>query len=94
MAHHPTVDVTGVEVLGGHRVRVTFDDGAVTTRDLSLLLWGPVFDTIRTDPTEFGAVTIDRELGVLGWPNGADLDSEMLRYDDLWEETIALARTA
>ncbi len=94
MDHHPAVDVTDVEVLGGHRVRITFNDGAVVTRDLSPLLWGPIFEEIRTDPQKFGAVAIDCELGVLSWPNGADLDSEMLRYDDLWEHTIALAPTA
>ena len=91
---HPVVDVTEVEVLRAQTVRVTFSDGVVKTRDLTPLLWGPVFDQIRTDACEFARVRIDHELGVLCWPNEADLDSEMLRYDDLWEQSIALARTA
>ena len=91
---HPVVDVTEVVVLDAQTVRVTFSDGVVKTRDLTPLLWGPVFDQIRTDACEFARVRIDPELGVLCWPNEADLDSEMLRYDDLWEQSIALARTA
>ncbi|MGB6056640.1 MAG: TetR/AcrR family transcriptional regulator [Microthrixaceae bacterium] len=32
------------------------------------------------------------ELGVLCWPNGVDIDAELLRYDDLWESVVDLAR--
>lgn len=80
------VDVVAVELLGGHRVRLTFDDGHVVERDLYRLLRGPVFDRIRNDPVEFEKVSIDVELGVLCWPNGADIDAELLRYDDLWRQ--------
>lgn len=40
---HQTVSVTAVELLGGHRVRLSFDDGAVVVRNLGPVLWGPVF---------------------------------------------------
>jgi hypothetical protein len=91
---HETVDVTFLELGGGHRIRLTFSDGVQRERDLLPLLTGPVFEAIRTDPTEFGKVFIDPELGVLCWPNGADIDAELLRYDDLWNAAIALARSA
>lgn len=39
---HPTVSVSAVELLGGHRVRLGFDDGVTVDRDLFPLLWGPV----------------------------------------------------
>lgn len=91
---HETVDITVLELLGKHRVRLTFSDGAQRERDLFPLLTGPVFDVIRTDTSEFGKVFIDPELGVLCWPNGADIDAELLRYDDLWNESLALAHTA
>lgn len=88
---HETVNVTAVELLGDHRVAVTFDDGARRERDLTPLLTGPVFDAIRSDPTRFAEVGIDPELGVLCWPNGVDIDAELLRYDDLWNEAVGLA---
>ena len=91
---HETVDVTAVELLDGHRVAVTFDDGVRTERDLSPLLTGPVFDAIRSDPSRFAEVAVDEELGVLCWPNGADIDAELLRYDDLWNDAVGLSHSA
>jgi hypothetical protein len=52
---------------------------------------GPVFDKIRNDPDEFATLTVDPELGVLCWSNGADIDSELLRYDDLCNEALPAA---
>ena len=91
---HPTVSVTAVELLGGHRVRLSFDDGVKVDRDLSPLLWGTIFDRIRKEQEEFAALTVDPELGVLCWSNGADIDSELLRYDDLWNEALPVAHPA
>lgn len=88
------VDITSIKLLGGYRVRLTFDDGAQRERDLQHLLTGPVFDAIRTDPAEFEKVVVDTELGVLSWPNGADIDAELLRYDDLWGSAAGLAPSA
>ena len=90
---HPTVNITRVELLGEHRVKLTFDDGCRRDRDLRPLLTGPVFEAIRTDPAEFARVGIDAELGVLCWPNGADIDAELLRYDDLWDDNLRVVRT-
>jgi Protein of unknown function (DUF2442) len=90
----PTVSVTAVELLGGHRVRLSFDDGGTVVRDLSSLLWGPAFNKIRNNPEEFATVAVDPELGVLCWPNGADIDAELLRYDDLWNDALPVANPA
>lgn len=87
---HDTVNVTTVRVLGGHRVALTFDDDAHRERDLSPLLSGPVFDDIRSNADRFAEVGIDPELGVLCWPNGVDVDAELLRYDDLWDAAVRL----
>jgi hypothetical protein len=87
---HDTVNITSVELLGGHRLAMTFDDGARRERDLSPLLTGPVFDAIRSEPACFAEVGIDPDLGVLCWPNGVDVDAELLRYDDLWDEAVKL----
>jgi len=90
---HDTVNITTIEVLGGHRVAMTFDDGARRERDLSPLLTGPVFDDIRSNPDRFAEVSIDPELGVLCWPSGVDVDAELLRYDDLWDEVVGLTHS-
>jgi hypothetical protein len=91
---HETVNVTAVELRGGHRVHLTFDDGVQRERDLRPLLTGPVFEEIRSVPAEFAKLRIDPELGVLCWPNGADIDAELLRYDDLWNETVGMPHSA
>ena len=91
---HETVNITAVELVGEHRVLLTFDDGATRERDLFPLLTGPVFAKIRTEPVEFRRALIDEERGVLCWPNGVDIDAELLRYDDLWDEAVGLAHTA
>jgi Protein of unknown function (DUF2442) len=59
-----------VEVLGDRRVHLIFSDGAEREIDLSPLLWGPVFTEIRSDDEVFRAVSVDRELGTIVWPNG------------------------
>ena len=53
-----------------------------------------MFDDIRSNPDRFGEVGIDPELGVLCWPSGVDIDAELLRYDDLWDEAVRLTYSA
>ena len=73
--------VTSVKLLGGYRLRLTFDDGVMGEVDLSDDLWGPVFEQLR-DPAVFAQVHVDPELGTIAWPNGADLDPCAL-HDDI-----------
>ena len=94
MANHPAVKVTDIEVLHGRVLRFRFDDGATTERDLTPLLTGPAFEQIRGDESTFRQVHVDPSFGVITWPNGADVDAELLRYDDLWEQALALTRPA
>lgn len=71
-----------VEPLGGHRVRVSFGDGAVHEIDLSPVLErGGVFAPIRDDRTTFEAVRIDAEGGTIMWPGRVDLDPDVLPGD-------------
>ncbi len=74
----PLVRVTGVEVLREFVVKVRFDDGSEREVDLRPMLWGPVFDPIRTDPALFRQVGVDEEAGTIVWPNGADIDPVVL----------------
>lgn len=72
------VRIRGVEALEGFRVRLSLTDGAVRELDLRPHLNGPVFEPVRTDPAFFRSVRVDPELGTIVWPNGADIDPDVL----------------
>jgi hypothetical protein len=65
----------------GFTLRLTLTDGAVVERDVADLLTGPVFEAIRMDPTVFRQVRV--EAGTVVWPNGADLDPDVLIWGGL-----------
>jgi hypothetical protein len=69
--------VTAVEVVGNHRLRLTFDDGAEGEVDLSSWPWQGVFEPLA-DPDCFRHVRLDEELGTIVWPNGAASAPETL----------------
>jgi hypothetical protein len=71
------VHVTSVEVVGDHRLRLAFEDGAEGEVDLSAWQWRGVFEPLA-DPAYFRSVSLDNELGTIVWPNGADLAPETL----------------
>jgi len=73
-------DITNAEHLGDYRLRITFADGVVTEIDLAERLRGEVGPMLAPlkDPAFFARVTVDRELGTVVWPNGADLAPDAL----------------
>ena len=58
-------------------VEFTFGDGSVRQIDLERYLWGPAFEKVR-DPEYFRRFKIDRESRTIVWPNGADIDPDVL----------------
>jgi hypothetical protein len=60
----------------GFRLRLTLTDGSIVERDITELLMGPMFETIRKDAVAFRQVTV--ESGTAVWPNGADLCPDVL----------------
>ncbi len=72
--------ITKVEPLDGFRLLLTFTDGLVRVVDLSGNLWGPMAEPLQ-DPNYFRQVRVDRELGTVVWPNGFDLDPDVLHGD-------------
>lgn len=72
------MDITDVEIIEEHVVRLRFTDGTIKTLDLEPYLHGPVFDAIRTDPATFATVRVDPDAGTIVWSNGADLAPDTL----------------
>ncbi len=72
------VRIRSVRLLGGFSVELGLTDGGTRVVDLDRYLRGPVFEPLRNDPALFASVRVDPELGTIVWPNGADLDPEVL----------------
>jgi hypothetical protein len=75
------VDITDVEVLHDRVVRLWFSDGIERIVDLAPFLWGPAFEAIANDDEMFAQVKVDPKAGTIIWPNGADLDPDVLHGD-------------
>lgn len=76
-----TARISSVEPLDGFVLRLSFDDGTEREIDLERELWGPVFEPLRADRELFRQVRVDEELGTIVWPNGADMDPDVLHGD-------------
>ena len=75
-------DVKGARPLDGFRLRVVFKDGYIGEVDLWPLFKkpkGPLTEPL-TNPEFFGKLFVDPETHVVGWPNGYDICSDVLRY--------------
>ncbi len=73
------VDVTKVEIVEGHTVRLEFDDGSDGIVDLGpQISYGPIFAELYADYDKFCEIYVDAELGTIAWPNGADIAPETL----------------
>jgi hypothetical protein len=77
MAYH-MITVTGVSPRSGYSLLVTFSNGTQRLIDVERYLRGPIFEPICRDRSLFEAVSVDEDLGVVVWPNGADIDSDVL----------------
>ena len=71
------VDITGVEVVADHTLRLTFADGTIGDVDFADHEWQGVLEPLR-DPGFFAEVRVDPESGTVAWPNGVDLAPEPL----------------
>ena len=66
--------------LEGLQVRLTFTDGLVRELDLDPVLKSGVLGVLR-DPVVFREVRVDEVAGTIAWPNGVDLDPDVLHGD-------------
>jgi hypothetical protein len=60
------------------RVQVVFTDGTTRELDRAPYLHGPIIEPIRRQAELFRAVRV--EFGALTWPNGADIDPDVLYH--------------
>lgn len=81
--------IRSVVPLEQFRVQLAFSNGEQKIVDLAPLLRGPIFEQIRQDLDLFRAVRVDEELGTIVWPNGADMDPDVLygSHTPSWMET-------
>lgn len=67
-----------VAPLEGFKLKLGLTDGSERIVDVSALVQGPVFEPIRASREMFCAVAVDPVLGTVVWPNGADIDPDVL----------------
>jgi hypothetical protein len=88
----PLVHVVHVEMIGVHKLRLTFEDGVVGDVNFADRKWDGVFEPLR-DPERFAHVCV--EGGTIVWPNdGLDMAPEPLYQEALQHQAIHAARTA
>lgn len=82
------IRVRTVSPLDGYHLRVGFTDGTERDVDVESYLRGPVFEPVRRDRSVFEAVSVDPDLGAVVWPNGADIDPDVLygSFEPTWIE--------
>ncbi len=81
------IRVAAVEAGRRFTARVTFTDGTEREIDLQPYLHGPVFAPIRRSRRAFRQLRV--EGGTIAWPNGADIDPDVLYHGRVpaWAET-------
>ena len=71
-------DVTAVRPLDGYRLHIRFEDGVEGTVDLAeIISFTGVFAPLK-DHAYFIQVYVNPDLGTICWPNGADVDPDVL----------------
>ncbi len=72
------IDITAVRPLEDYRLQLRFENGVEGQVDVAqLVALTGVFAPLK-DRSYFTQVRVDPELGTICWPNGADLDADVL----------------
>lgn len=87
----PRVKIVKATPLTKFNVLLEFADGTTKEVDLEPFLHGPIFAPVRDDLDFFRNLSIVG--GTVAWPNGADIDRDVLYYDltPAWMEETELA---
>ena len=84
------VDIVHVEHLGRHRLKLRSEDGTTGVVHVAQLVRSTgVFESLG-DLGYFARVRVDPDLGTVCWPNGADLDPDVL-YAEITDGAVDLS---
>lgn len=72
--------VVAVEHIDAFQLRVTFTDDLVRELDFDGVLTGGSFTDFE-DVEVFARVAVDEVAGTIAWPNGVDIDPDVLHGD-------------
>ncbi len=76
------IRVQSAEPLPALHMRVVFTNGEQREMDLTpYIATGSIFAPVRADPIFFASVVVDG--GTLTWPNGADIDPDVLYHEGI-----------
>jgi len=71
-------DIVEVRPRGEYRLYLRFEDGVTGEVDLSTVVsFDGIFASLE-DEQELARVNVNRDLGTICWPGGADLDPDVL----------------
>lgn len=68
--------------LEGRKLRLTLSDRSEVERDITDLLWGPVFERLAVDDDLFRRVRV--RFGTVTWPGNVDIAPETM----IWGDTL------
>ena len=71
-------DIVEARPLGQHRLLLRFEDGVEGEVDIASMIDFTGILAPLADPAYFAQVTTSPESGTITWPNGADLDPDVL----------------
>ena len=66
--------------LEGRKLRLTLSDRSEVERDITDLLWGPVFERLAVDDDLFRRVRV--RYGTVTWPGNVDIAPETMIWGD------------
>lgn len=81
------VDVVSVTVLDGYQVQLRFKDGVEGIADIGKMVKFTGIFAPLVDHDYFAKVSVNPVLGTIAWPNGADIDPDVL-YASISGKTI------
>jgi hypothetical protein len=71
-------DIIAVNLLQNYKLHLRFEDNQEGVVDIQQQIkFTGVFEPLK-DPNYFAQVKVNPELGTIQWPNGADLDPDVL----------------
>lgn len=89
---HAIHRVERFEIVGPYTLALRFEDGTEQRIDFRPVLEGELFGPLQ-NPNVFDAVSLDKEVGTVTWPNGADFDPATLHdWPQVRDELVGMAR--